>query len=380
MIPPSMKIAVNTRLLIENRLDGIGWFTCETLRRITRDHPEHTFLFLFDRPYSEQFLFSPNIIPAVVPPPARHPLLWYAWFDISLPQFLRKARPDLFLSPDGFLSLHSGLPSLAVIHDLNFHHRPADLPFLPGYYYRRFFPKYARKASRIATVSEYSKQDIVSTYGINPGLIDVVYNGAGSIFTPLPAEEQKKIRERMTGGKPYFIFVGNLHPRKNIEGLLRAFERFSAGSQQEIHLLLVGAPFFKNASVHRYYRDMPHRNRVHFTGHLEQEALHRVLASALALAFVPWFEGFGIPVLEAMYCDTPVICSNTTSLPEVCGDACLPVDPADTQAIATAMHRLSTDEPLRKILIEKARKQRTRFSWDKTARKLWSGIEKIMSS
>jgi len=379
MVPPSMKIAVNTRLLQENRLDGIGWFTCETLRRITRNHPEHTFLFLFDRPFSEQFLFSPNIIPEVVPPPARHPLLWYAWFEISLPRFLRKAKPDLFLSPDGFLPLHSELPSLAVIHDLNFHHRPADLPFLTGYYYRRFFPKIARKASRIATVSEYSKQDIVSTYGINPELIDVVYNGAGSIFTPLPEEEQEKIRQRMTGGKPYFIFVGNLHPRKNIEGLLQAFERFSAGSPQEIHLLLVGEPFFKNASAHRYYRAMPHRDRVHFTGRLEQDALHRTLASALALVFVPWFEGFGIPVLEAMYCDTPVICSNTTSLPEVCGGACLPVDPSNTKAVSSAMQRIATDDPLRKSLIEKARKQRTRFSWDKTARKLWSGIEKIMS-
>ncbi|MGC9470876.1 MAG: glycosyltransferase family 4 protein [Bacteroidales bacterium] len=374
-----MKIAVNTRLLQENRLDGIGWFTCETLRRITRDHPEHTFLFLFDRPFSEQFLFSPNIIPEVVPPPARHPLLWYAWFEISLPRFLRKAKPDLFLSPDGFLPLHSELPSLAVIHDLNFHHRPADLPFLTGYYYRRFFPKYARKAGRIATVSEYSKQDIVRTYGIDPGLIDVVYNGAGSIFTPLPEEEQKKIRKRMTGGKPYFVFVGNLHPRKNIEGLLRAFERYSAGSPQEIHLLLVGEPFFKNASAQRYYRSMPHRDRVHFTGRQEQAALHRILASALALVFIPWFEGFGIPVLEAMYCDTPVICSNTTSLPEVCGGACLPVDPSDTKAVANAMQRIYTDEPLRKSLIEKARKQRTRFSWDKTARKLWSGIEKITS-
>ncbi|MBU6205399.1 MAG: glycosyltransferase family 1 protein, partial [Bacteroidetes bacterium] len=100
-----MNIAVNTRFLLSNKLEGIGWFTYETLKRITRAHPEHQFHFLFDRPYHNEFIFSGNITPHILPPPARHPLLWYWWFEQSVPSVLKKIKADLFLSTDGFLSL-----------------------------------------------------------------------------------------------------------------------------------------------------------------------------------------------------------------------------------------------------------------------------------
>ena len=137
-----MLIAVNTRLLLKDKLEGIGWFTYESLKRITKNHPEHNFLFLFDRPFSEEFIFSDNIIPIVVGPQARHPLLWYWWFEQSLPKIFHKHEPDLFLSPDGFLSLSYAAPAgtkqckqLAVIHDLNFEYYPQDFPFLARKYF-----------------------------------------------------------------------------------------------------------------------------------------------------------------------------------------------------------------------------------------------------
>ena len=111
-----MLIAVNTRLLLKDKLEGIGWFTYESLKRITKKHSEHNFLFLFDRPFSEEFIFSDNITPIVVGPQARHPLLWYWWFEQSLPKIFHKHEPDLFLSPDGFLSLSYAAPSFATIN------------------------------------------------------------------------------------------------------------------------------------------------------------------------------------------------------------------------------------------------------------------------
>src|ERR1039457_2407091 len=159
-----MNIAVNTRLLIKDKLDGIGWFTYESLKRITVQHPEHSFYFIFDRKFNPEFIFSNNITPIVLYPQARHPLLFYLWFEYSLSSLLKRLNADLFLSPDGYLSLKSDTKSLAVIHDLNFEHYPNDLPFLVRKYYRYYFPKFANKATIIATVSEFSKQDNVKQY------------------------------------------------------------------------------------------------------------------------------------------------------------------------------------------------------------------------
>lgn len=375
-----MKIAVNTRLLLEGRLDGMGWFSYETLRRITTGHPEHEFLFLFDRPFSGRFIFSPNILPLVVPPPARHPLLWQLWLEYSLPRVLKNHSPDLFFSPDGFLPLHTMIPSVAVIHDINFVHRPSDLPFFASRFYRQRFPAFARKAVRLATVSEYSRRDLVASFGIDPSLIDVVYNGSGDIFTPVDDVTVYETRRDYAGGNEYFVFVGNLHPRKNISGLLLAFDRFSGMSDREVHLVIAGSPLFRTGEIRKAERSMKFRARVHFTGYLSRPDLHRVVASALALCFVSFFEGFGIPVLEAMYCDIPVLASNTTSLPEICGDAALLVDPEEVDSIAGGMMRLAAEPELRNALVEKGRKQRTGFSWDLTAEKLWKTIEKGLNS
>ncbi|MGK0286304.1 MAG: glycosyltransferase involved in cell wall biosynthesis, partial [Salibacteraceae bacterium] len=147
-----MKIAVNTRLLLPGKLEGIGWFTYETLKRITQAHPEHEFLFLFDRDHSEEFIFGDNVTPIKVPLQARHPILYYIWFEWLVPPILRRHKVDLFLSPDGYLSINSEKPQLAVIHDINFEYYPRHLPWFARKYYRFFFPKFAEKARRIATV------------------------------------------------------------------------------------------------------------------------------------------------------------------------------------------------------------------------------------
>ena len=125
-----MKIAVNTRLLLPDKLEGIGWVAFETLKRITRAHPEHEFYFIFDRKWDDMFIFSDNVTPVAVSPQARHPFLYYLWFEWSVPHILKKVKADLFLSPDAYLSLRTEVKSIAVFHDLNFEHYPNDLPFL----------------------------------------------------------------------------------------------------------------------------------------------------------------------------------------------------------------------------------------------------------
>lgn len=373
-----MVIAVNTRLLLKGRLEGIGWFTFETLKRMTLNHPEHEFIFIFDRPYNKDYIFADNITPVVIGPPTRHPLLWYLWFDYQIPRVLKKYKVDLFLSPDGYLSRRTRVPQLGVIHDINFVHRPDDLPWLKAKYYNFYFPKFARLAKRIATVSFYSKEDITRSFKVDYDKIDVVYDGINQIFEPISEKEKIKVREKYSRGHEYFLFVGALHPRKNVCGLLKAFDAFKSVDDNATRLVIVGGEMHKTGEIFETYRNMRYRKDVVFTGRVSTAELHDIFGAALALAFVPFFEGFGIPIVEAMSAGIPVICSNTTSIPEVGGNAVLYADPLKIDQISDAMVRVASDENLRKELIEKGFIQKNKFSWDETARLLWMSVEKAL--
>jgi glycosyltransferase involved in cell wall biosynthesis len=371
-----MVIAVNTRLLLKNRLEGIGVFTYETLKRITRAHPEHRFIFIFDRPYDESFLFSDNIIPVVAAPPARHPFLWFLWFEWSIPRILRKYKADLFLSTDGYLSLRTPVRSVNVIHDINFVHRPEDLPWLYQKYFNRWFPAFASKAIRIATVSMFSAADLTRTWGVNHEKIDIVYNGCSDLFRPADANKITRTRSQFTDGFPYFIFVGALHPRKNIDKLLEAYDLFRSQSPEKVKLVIAGGAMFRTGTIHTTYNKMKFRDDVIFTGRVESSVLADLMASSLGLVFVPLYEGFGIPLIEAMNCDVPVVASDVTSLPEVCGEAALYVNPLSADSIAGAMVRIAGEPDLRDSLIAAGRIRKTRYSWERSSRLLWETIMK----
>ena len=369
-----MKIAVNTRLLLKDKLEGIGWVAYECLRRMVISHPEVEFHFIFDREPDPKFIFADNVKPVVLFPPARHPFLYIAFFEFAVARYLRKVKADLYLSPDGYLSLRSKVKQIAVFHDLNFEHFPQDFPKIHLWHYKKFFPKYARKADKIITVSEFSKKDICECYGINPNKIEVAYNGANEIFSPVSEVVKKEIRDRYTEGNPYFMFVGSLHPRKNLARLFTSFDLFKKRNNNNIKLLIVGSKRWWTEPIKNAYEAMTHKDDVIFAGRLSAEDLHLVTASALASVYVSYFEGFGIPIVEAFKCDTPVITSNVTSMPEVANDAALLIDPFNEESIADAMEKI-LDEEVRKDLIGKGRIRRQDFSWDKAAETWWKVLE-----
>jgi glycosyltransferase involved in cell wall biosynthesis len=373
-----LKIVVNTRLLLPDRLDGIGWFSYQSLKRITRQHQNVHFIFLFDRPYDAQFIFSDNITPLVLWPPARHPFLFYYWMQFAVKPFLNRLKPDLFLSPDGFLALGASCRQLPVIHDINFLHYPQDLPFWVRNYYNRFFPKFAREAARIATVSEFSRQDISKNYGIDAGKIDVVYNGINEYFAPVDEAVKKKTRDKFTGGRDYFLFVGSLSPRKNILRLVKAFHLFKQETGSDMKLVLAGAIFWGESELVALMKELKIESEIVFTGRVPDADLREIAASAFAFTYVPYFEGFGIPLIEAMQCGVPIIAANTSSLPEVAGEAALYTDPFNEHEIKLAMVKLYGDKNLREDLVQKGHIQKNKFSWDRTASLLWESVEKAV--
>lgn len=371
-----MRIAVNTRFLLKDRLEGIGWFTYETMKRIVNSHPEHEFFFLFDRPFDSEFVFASNVRPVVLHPQARHPFLWYIWFEHSVRKFIDKNDIDVFVSTDGYVSLKTSIPQIAVIHDINFFHYPKALPFLARKYYNYFFPKFANKSVRIATVSEFSKFDIAKCYGIDPNKIDVACNGANELYKPLEVNEINDTRTTLTNGKPYFLFIGAFNPRKNLIRLLQAFDEFKAKTLSDFKLVIVGDKMYGTSAMMKICNSLNHKDDVVFTGRLQVEKLKLVIGSAFAMTYVSYYEGFGIPLLEAMKCDIPIVASNCTSIPEVVGDAAIYVDPFSVNSISGGMTRVYSDESMRARLISNARLQRQKFSWDFTAQALYECILK----
>lgn len=374
-----MRIAVNTRLLLPNKLEGIGWFTHETLSRIVKAHPEHQFLFIFDRAFHSKFIYADNVQGCVLHPPTRHPLLYRLWFDWLLPWKLKALKADAFLSPDGFLPLRSSIPSLAVLHDLNFEHYPEDLPTAYSKYYRSYFPRFARHATRLATVSDFSRRDIAERYEVSTQRIDVVHNGVGRAYGPLSDERRQTARDSYAEGQEYFICVGSLHPRKNIARLLLAFDKMLSEHPSELRLVIVGERFWWDERMEEAWKRVVHKERVLFTGRLEQEHLAHALGGAMALAFVSYFEGFGIPVAEAMRCGIPVVAAEATALPEVAGEAALYCDPFSVDDIARALHEVSCDPALRAELSRRGLVQAERYTWDKAATSLWDSFAHMCS-
>jgi glycosyltransferase involved in cell wall biosynthesis len=370
-----MKIAVNTRLLLPNRLEGIGTFTHNVLRRMVLDHPEHEFYFIFDRPYSQEYIYADNVTPIVVGPPARHPLLYLIWFELSVQRVLRKLKPDVFLSPDGYLSLRSSIPQVPVIHDLNFEYFPEFFSWIDRKHFQFFFPRFARKARRVATVSQFSKDDLVRLYGIDQSLIDVVYAGVDPLYTQVDQHAVNEFKKATTGGQDYFVFVGGLYLRKNLSTVIRAFDAFKERTGSPVKFVIAGKSYAETKPLFDLHKTLKHKDDILFLGRIEpREKIPVLLGGALSLVYVSLLEGFGLPIAEAMSCGTPVITGNITAMAEIAADAAVLADPYDYTSIASAMQKVAESPDLRAQLRIAGMQRAAEFTWQRTADALWECV------
>ena len=205
-----MKIAINCWVLRNKQLDGIGYFTVNTIARVIKNHPEVEFMILCDKDFTENYFDFPNAIKYPVFPALRHPLLYVWYMEAVLPGFLKKHQPQLLISMEGFSSLRAATRQVPVVYDINFEHQPQDLTLKNRLYFRFFFRRFVKNATRVITISEYSKQDIASFYSVSANKIDNVSCGINGNFEPLTVTEIEETRNTFSGGKPYFFFV-DLH-------------------------------------------------------------------------------------------------------------------------------------------------------------------------
>ena len=375
-----MRIAVNAIFLQKDQLEGFGHYTNELFNRLVKQHPEHTFIFIFDRPFTDKFIDAANVISIVVPPPARHAISFRYWYDVKAPLALRSLKPDIWIQPYGFCSLTSSIPQLLVVHDLAFIHYPQFVPWRHRWFYKQYTPRFLAKAAGIVTVSDYSKTDIIAQYGsVEPEKVTVIPGAARAVFEPLPWEEKEKAKDGFADGRDYFLFTGGIHPRKNLLNLLKAFSLFKKWQHSNMKLLVAGRLAWQYDELVEKLKTYKYRDDVVMLGQLPDEQLAKVTASAYALVYPSFFEGFGLPVIEAMQSGVPVIASNTSALPETGGEAALYADPSDPEAIAKQMMLLYRDENLRNKLIKAGELQASKFSWDVAAESFWSRIMQVVT-
>jgi len=367
-----MRIGVNTRVLLKHRMEGVARYIYEITKRMVLAHPEDDFIFFFDRDYDDEFLFADNVTGIIITPQARHPLLWYTWFEMSLPKALVDHKIDVFFSPDTYLSLKSKVPTLLTSHDLAYLHYPKHIPLLVRHYYKHYFPRFHKRADHIIAVSQSTKEDIVNQYTIDPDKITVAYNACADHFKPISSVEKVNVRLKYTNGKPYFIYLGSIHPRKNIIRLVKAFEMFCK-TNSDYRLIILGRWAWNNDIIASAITNSKVTNQIILIDDMEGD-ISDILAAAEALVYVSLFEGFGLPLLEAMQCQVPVITSDRTALKEVAKEAALLVDPESVEEIAAAMFRITSDGELRDRLVYQGGLRVKRFSWDEAAEVIYERI------
>jgi len=370
-----LRIAINTRVLLKHRMEGVARYVYEISKRMVLTHPEDEFYFFFDRDYDEGFLFADNVTAIILPPQARHPILWVSWFEMSIPKALQKYEIDVFFSPDTYLSLRSDVPTLLTSHDLAYIHYPKHIPFAVRKYYQNYFPKFHQRADHIMAVSQHTKEDIINQYDIAAEKISVSYNAAGQNFTPIDSVHKVDVRLQYTEGKPYFIYLGSIHPRKNIIRLVKAFDIFCHDNQSH-RLIILGRWAWNNDLIAATIANSNNLSRIKLIDDMQGD-ISEVLAAAEALVYVSLFEGFGLPVVEAMQSGVPVITSNRGALKEVAGEAALLVDPMRVEAITAAMHTIVKDDQLRNDLVHKGIERAKHFSWDKAAQQTYIQLIKL---
>ena len=284
--------------------------------------------------------------------------------------------PDLLFVPAHVLPLLHPRLSLVTVHDLGYRRFPRAHP-LPQRLYLELSTRWSsRAATHLLADSKATKADLVTYYGTPPAKVTVAYPGYDESLTPVrdPAAIAA-VKQRYHVSGDYFLYLGTIQPRKNLARLIAAFAQLTDRSTT---LLLAGKPGWLYRDLFAQVRRLGLENRVRFPGYVAQADKAALISGATAFVFPSLYEGFGLPVLEAQACGCPVICANSSSLPEVAGEGALLVDPTDTAALSAAMTSLLTDHRRRASLAERGLSNLNRFSWEECARTVLTVIDAIL--
>lgn len=363
---------------VERLNDGIYTSSLALLRGLQRVQAEHRYLLLTAQPeryaaFVDDARFQ--IVRAPIPIRQRDAILFE--HQLFEPLALRRLRPQVVHSPGlASLLLWHG-PRVLTVHDVAFLHLPEQMSRASVYYWRYLALPSARRVTRIVTVSNQSRQEIAQELGIPLERIDTVYNSIDDQFrAKIPAEAVAQARARYQLAAPYILFVGTIQARKNVGALIRAFEHLAA-EMPDAQLVLAGGITGNSEAIVREAKQSPFAGRIRLTGRVEYQDLPAIYAGARVLVLPSRFEGFGLPIIEAMACGTPVVANDASCLPEVAGGAAILADADDTPAFAAAIRRVMEDEPLRADLIARGYQRAEQFRPEICAQQMLSIYEQV---
>jgi len=292
----------------------------------------------------------------------------FLWSQIYLPIYLyMNQNIDVYFSPAHYLPRFCPVPQVVTIHDLGYLYFPEDFTKKDLWQLKNWTKFSIKKASKVIAVSKTTKKDIIKNYEVNDAKVSVVYNG----FEKSAKEKTAEVKL-----KKYVLFVGTIQPRKNLEVLIDAFNKF-VQINKDFKLIIVGKKGWLFEGIFKKVKTMNLEDKIIFTGHITDEELISYYKNAFCLTMPSLYEGFGIPVLEAMSYDCPTIVSMTSSLPEVGGEASLYFDPKDSDYLLEKLKTLKDNDELRKELISKGRQRIKEFSWEKCGKETLDVILKI---
>ena len=367
-----MLIGIDASRATASERTGTENYSLYLIRALLEQGKEHRFRLYFNQPPTEElFPRSERVEWRVIPFPR-------LWTHVRLAWELQQHPPDVLFVPSHVLPLVHPPRCVATVHDLGYRHYPQAHTLRSRWYLDWSTRRDARIARRVIADSEATRLDLATFYGIDPAKVVVAYPAGGEGFAPVrDAATLARVRQRYGTGASYFLYVGTLQPRKNLPTLLIAFATLLRDGvlTDDVRLVMAGKKGWLYDNVLATVRALALEERVVFTGYVPQQDLPTLLSGALAYVLPSWYEGFGLPVLEAMACETPVICSNVSSLPEVAGDAALLFSPDDATALAGAMERVYREPALRNELAARGREQARCFSWERCAQQVLAALE-----
>ena len=375
-----MRIGINALSITPDSTGGGTTYILELVKHLSLIDQENTYV-LFVRKDSRHHFedYGSNFGFKEIPMPARFSVPFRVFIDLFVMSILAaRQNLDVLFSPVDSVPLWLSCASVMVIQNLLYFHSAEARPMadiqkrkfhtkVRLWYYNLTVKRSAQKADRIVTVSQNAKKEIVENLDIDGSKISVVYHGVGSGFAARSEsnDTRESLSRRYKIDREYILYVGALVPYKNIEGLLEAFSQVK---NRMCKLVIAGADFYGyEAHLRTVAEHLNISDRVQFIGYVPYEELPELYENAKASVLLSLCESFGLPVIEAMACGCPVICSNVSTLPEIAGDAAILVDPHDPKAAANAIDRLLEDEQYRRNLISRGKKRASEFSWQETA-------------
>lgn len=372
---------------VGNRLTGIGRVLICALQELAIQNPDSSYVIFknFDFNDYDSLKVFPNVEIVDVPYTKESGLKNILWHQWTFQRLLKKYNCDLAYIPNFTLLLWKTVPTVVTIHDLIEYNVPDKFSKLRMFYRKAICdPLMAKRSDHILTVSQSSYNDIVKYLGVNPNKITLTLNATDKdFFKKYPQSEVESVIESYgLEYKNYLLFVGTIdYPGKNIKTVIEAFLKLRAKGQLENKkLVVIGKNGYNSDVIYDLVKASPFQSDVIFTGYLKDGDLPKFYAGAAVMLYLSLFEGFGLPVLEAMSCATPVICPNTSCFPEIVEELDVTVAPTDVEAVADKIMKILNDDDYREKLTEKCYEKSLKYSWKDSAKIYQEAFAKMLKS